>query len=132
LLVSPSSVSHVIHSFNTEENNKRNDALLCDQVRRSQARTLNYNFGSFDSWRQHIVNGVPTSPCDSSIITGTYDQGSTPHPTLYTDPTGAIGVATVHYGVPPLKAPSGLDAGCGVANVYNGVVLDGWPIPTDV
>ena len=147
------SQQHLIHffflliavsSFNTEENNKRNDIMLCDQSPKSQEGTLNYNIGYSKHWKQHIVTGMRLSCCDITIVSGTYNQGHFPSISVMRDVKGNFGVAEIHFGRRPEDVLTSHDrdqesasrstqfpnAGCGVAELYSGLVLNSFPIPT--
>ena len=58
---------------------------ICDSTPRSSDRglVLNYNFGSLNSWKEHVESSTPMSPCDKSILHGVYDFGRYPSLNLF-------------------------------------------------
>eukprot|EP01136_Pigoraptor_vietnamica_P022602 Opistho-1_new@73931 len=116
--------------FNSDWNNKRAFPLVCDAVPTPMALVMDYNVGTWDDFVALAGIAAPyATPC-GPVMHGTFDLGRSPSVALHSRRTadGALelGLAEVHAGF----GSGSVDCnGCGFPNHFDGVVLDGWPLP---
>jgi hypothetical protein len=115
----------------TEARNKQPWPKLCDQRPANPAsggKYLNWQFASrIADFAEMLVAGQGASPCSVSVLHGCFSMGEYPTATL---------VASLHAGVPPLLAilHAGITANdtdpddAGKPVPFSGLVLDGWPV----
>eukprot|EP01116_Phalansterium_solitarium_P003445 TRINITY_DN14272_c0_g1_i1.p1 TRINITY_DN14272_c0_g1~~TRINITY_DN14272_c0_g1_i1.p1 ORF type:complete len:879 (+),score=273.81 TRINITY_DN14272_c0_g1_i1:226-2637(+) len=114
------------YCFNSDWHNKRAIPLMCDTQPLSCQYALVYNYGSLLSWQAHIFQrqGI-ISPCSNGILHGVYNQGDEPSAVAFAFEQH-VTVAALHTGF----AKDTVDeAGCGFPLPFEGVVLDGFPLP---
>jgi len=126
------------YCYNSDSHNKHSGPPMCQLAPTGENSTnyiLNYNYASIDSWKESIQIGKQLSPCHPLISHGYYDQGQYPSVALFSDNKEGItaGVVAVHDGRPPLaENDANIDLSnndCGVAEPYEGIVIDSWPMP---
>jgi len=119
--------------FNSHAHNIQSNTKMCLQTPQSTQNVLSYSYGMWQDWIDLIRNNESSliTPCNSKILHGAYDLGSSPGFDLYRDPTkpGTIWIIETHNGF----TSKDIDVGqCGRPTVFapnGGIVLDMWTIP---
>lgn len=128
------------YCWNSHQHNIRSAPALCDSQANATAGSgvLSYSYGSascslvvqltrrsFADFDAHITHDLAITPC-SGVYHGTYDMGHRPSTALFlAGSPPAVSLAAVHEGPDGSSDPGG----CGLANKFQGIMLDSWRLP---
>lgn len=127
----------MIHEHGFCYHSKKHNARslpFCSQEPQPTKGVLSYNYGLWEDWVAFLLSPKPNylTACNTLILHGTYDQGSTPTFDLFeVDGELSFLIIEAHNGLHPYDTDEG---GCGRPKSFfdtGGIVVNMWPMPHD-
>lgn len=115
--------------WNTQGHNMARHISLCDRKPVSQSQVMVYDYGYWSSWVAHGNDtALEITACSrSGVLHGVYDLGRHPSLATMTLGNGELAIVSAHEGF-----SGGKDHFCGRPDVFHGIVLDTWVLPSSL
>ncbi|KAJ3427055.1 hypothetical protein M0812_26633 [Anaeramoeba flamelloides] len=111
--------------WNNELANKDQYILVCDQKPTSSPFIMNYAIGTFQNFKNSMQNNELLNPCNKKIVVGTFSLGLQPENIVIKKNSKFYSLIT-HNGLKKTDVDS---TSCGSPSFFDGILLDGFPLP---
>lgn len=117
--------------WNSPIRNKHAEAYVCDSVPAPSPSVLAYAYGFLKDFAEFVLSSKAQkksaiiSACSPGILSGMYDMGISPSVSFFGE--NDLRVVALHHGIATLPTDPNTTQ-CGISNLFDGLVLDGWPV----